>query len=94
MSARHGAALALALLAPAGAALAQNAPTPASASAPASGDAAWRRCAALGDDNQARLACFDQWAGQQAWQAPAASAATASADGAGAASPGDSAGAV
>ena len=33
MSARHGAALALALLAPAGAALAQNAPTPASASA-------------------------------------------------------------
>ena len=94
MSARHGAALALALLAPAGAALAQNAPTPASASAPASGDAAWRRCAALGDDNQARLACFDQWAGQQAWQAPGASAATASADGAGAASPGDSAGAV
>ena len=74
MSARHGAALALALLAPAGAALAQNAPTPASASAPASGDAAWRRCAALGDDNQARLACFDQWAGQQAWQAPGASA--------------------
>ena len=75
MSARHGAALALALLAPAGAALAQNAPTPASASAPASGDAAWRRCAALADDNQARLACFDQWAGQQAWQAPGASAA-------------------
>ena len=34
MSARHGAALALALLAPAGAALAQNAPTPASTSAP------------------------------------------------------------
>ena len=67
MRARHGAALALALLAPTGAALAQQAPA-------ASADTAWRRCAALGSDNQARLACFDQWAGQQAWQAPAASA--------------------
>lgn len=76
MSARHGAALALALLAPAGAALAQTAPAAGNAttSAPASADTAWRRCAALGDDNQARLACFDQWAGQQAWQAPGASA--------------------
>ena len=41
----------------------------------------WRRCAALGDDNQARLACFDQWASdqtaQQGWQAPGASAAAA-----------------
>ena len=89
MSARHGAALALALLAPAVPA-AGNPGTTASTRA----DSAWRQCAALGHDNQARLACFDQWAGQQAWQAPAASAASASADGAGAASPGDSAGAV
>ena len=36
--------------------------------------AAWQRCAAT-SDSAARLACFDQWAGQQAWQAPAASAA-------------------
>ena len=93
MSARHGAALALALLAPAGAALAQAVPATGNPGTSAStrADSAWRQCAALGHDNQARLACFDQWAGQQAWQAPAASA---SADGAGAASPGDSAGAV
>ena len=96
MSARHGAALALALLAPAGAALAQAVPATGNPGTSAStrADSAWRQCAALGHDNQARLACFDQWAGQQAWQAPAASAASASADGAGAASPGDSAGAV
>ena len=96
MSARHGAALALALLAPAGAALAQAVPATGNPGTTAStrADSAWRQCAALGHDNQARLACFDQWAGQQAWQAPAASAASASADGAGAASPGDSAGAV
>ncbi|WP_287877219.1 MULTISPECIES: phospholipase A [Acidovorax] len=77
MSARHGTALVLALLAPAGAAMAQtgSAATSANASAPANADNAWRRCAALGNDQQARLACFDQWAGQQAWQAPAASAA-------------------
>ena len=76
MRARHGSALALALLAPAGAALAQQAPAAGSATAsgPSGADTAWRRCAALGNDNQARLACFDQWAGQQAWQAPAASA--------------------
>ena len=36
---------------------------------------AWRRCAALSGDNPARLACFDQWAAGQRWQAPAASAA-------------------
>lgn len=36
-------------------------------------DAAWRRCAAMSGDN-ARLACFDAWAGQQAWQSPAVSA--------------------
>lgn len=72
MSARHGVALALALLAPAGAALAQT--TPAASNAATGADTAWRRCAALADDNQARLACFDQWAGQQAWQAPGASA--------------------
>ncbi len=85
MRARHGAALALALLAPTGAALAQQAPAarPATASAPASADTAWRRCAALGSDNQARLACFDQWAGQQAWQAPAASASAVAGSGQG-----------
>ena len=66
------AALAL-LLAPA-AAMAQAAPGGAATPATASQDAAWRRCAALSGDNAARLACFDAWAGQQAWQAPAASA--------------------
>lgn len=82
MSARHGTALVLALLAPAGAAMAQtgSAATSANASAPANADNAWRRCAALGNDQQARLACFDQWAGQQAWQAPAASAAASTED--------------
>lgn len=34
---------------------------------------AWRLCMAA-DDGAARLACFDKWAGQQPWQAPAASA--------------------
>ena len=66
------AALAL-LLAPA-AAMAHAAPGGAATPATASQDAAWRRCAALSGDNAARLACFDAWAGQQAWQAPAASA--------------------
>src|SRR5574343_212344 len=37
---------------------------------------AWQRCTALADSAQ-RLACFDAWAGQQAWQAPAASSAQA-----------------
>ncbi|WP_313315788.1 phospholipase A [Pulveribacter sp.] len=43
--------------------------------APAAGtaDAGWRQCSSL-QDGQARLACFDQWAGQLAWAAPAASA--------------------
>ena len=41
--------------------------------APVAGDAGWRDCAALAD-GQARLVCFDQWAGRQAWAAPAASA--------------------
>ncbi len=94
MSARHGATLALALLAPAGVALAQTAPAASNATtiaAPTSADNAWRRCAALADDNQARLACFDQWAGQQAWQAPGASA---KAGAAGAAAQGDDAAAV
>ena len=54
--------------------LAAQAQTPAAAATPASQDA-WRRCAALAD-NQARLGCFDQWAGQQAWSAPPASAAS------------------
>lgn len=51
--------------------------TAASAAASNGPDAAWRRCAALSGDNAARLACFDAWAGQQAWQAPAASAQSA-----------------
>ncbi len=59
-------ALALALCAPAGAALAQQPPAPSGAAGEA-----WRRCTAMGS-GEARLACFDQWAGQQAWQqAPA-----------------------
>ncbi|RKJ97310.1 phospholipase A [Alicycliphilus denitrificans] len=48
--------------------------SPAQPAAPAAGDAGWRQCAALAGDSQARLACFDRWAGEQAWQAPAASA--------------------
>lgn len=74
-------ALALAVLAPAGAAFAQGTPTPAMApgSSTTGDQAAWRRCSALSDDNQARLACFDQWAGQQAWQSPAATAEAANA---------------
>ncbi len=85
---RHTAALLLAAFAPAGAALAQPStpivpPTagPAASSSSAaspsvSGSArdALRRCTALTTDDQARLACFDQWAGAQAWQAPGASA--------------------
>src|SRR3989338_589753 len=58
-------------LAPDGAPLAQT--PPAGGWASPSGGAAWRRCAALSSDNQARLACFDQWAtDQQGWNAPAA----------------------
>ena len=62
----------LAALAPAGAALAQSA-----AGAPPGGSASsgLSRCTALHNDDQARLACFDQWAAQQTWQAPGASAA-------------------
>ena len=45
------------------------------AAAPAVNRAAgWRQCAALTGDSQARLACFDQWAAEQSWQAPPASA--------------------
>lgn len=45
------------------------------AAVPAANRAAgWRQCAALTGDSQARLACFDQWAGEQSWQAPPASA--------------------
>ncbi len=56
--------------------------TPALAQAvPARGDTAWQQCAALQHDQNARLACFDQWAGQQAAPAaatpPAAGSATA-----------------
>ena len=71
---RMGWPAALALLLPPAAAMAQAAPGGAATPATASQDAAWRRCAALSGDNAARLACFDAWAGQQAWQAPAASA--------------------
>ena len=79
---RSLALLLVAALAPAGAALAQSAPA-AATGATAGTDAALRRCTALSSDNQARLACFDAWAaeqaqaapaGGQAWQAPAASA--------------------
>jgi phospholipase A1 len=96
LSARHGAALALALLAPAGAALAQAALAASSATpfTSTSTGNAWRRCAALGNDNQARLACFDQWAGQQAWQAPGASATAGAAGAQGAAVSGDGAAAM
>ena len=73
------AALAL-LLAPA-AAMAQAAPGGAATPATGNQDAAWRRCTALSGDNAARLACFDAWAGQQAWQAPAASAVAGAAPG-------------
>ena len=52
-------ALALALCAPAGAALAQ--PAAQNAAGPGS-DAAWRRCSAMTGDSNARLACFDRWA--------------------------------
>ena len=68
-------ATALALSAPMGAALAQQAPA-----APATGgDTAWRRCAAITDSGEARLACFDQWAASASVSAPAAPSATASA---------------
>ena len=79
---RSLALLLAAALAPAGAALAQSAPAAATGAATGT-DAALRRCTALSSDNQARLACFDAWAaeqaqaapaGGQAWQAPAASA--------------------
>ena len=68
MTHRYTAPLALALLTPATLAWAQGA----SAATPAT-DPAWRHCAAQ-PDSAARLACFDQWAGQQAWQAPPAQA--------------------
>ncbi|SDM67980.1 phospholipase A1 [Oryzisolibacter propanilivorax] len=54
-------------------ALAQTSGAP--AAPPGSPDAGWRQCSALQDGPQ-RLACFDQWAGRQAWTAPAASANT------------------
>lgn len=52
--------------------------TPLAQAQPPAPDDAWRRCAALGHDAGARLACFDAWAGQQAWQAPAATRAAPS----------------
>jgi phospholipase A1 len=71
-SLRRAAVVALAALAPAGAVLAQSAPA-ATASAGNSANSL-SRCTALSTDNQARLACFDQWAAEQKWQAPGASA--------------------
>jgi phospholipase A1 len=59
----------------------------AASASPAAPDAAWQRCAALGNDPGARLACFDAWASQQAWQAPAASSQSSPAADAGAAAP-------
>jgi phospholipase A1 len=41
--------------------------------APAPTDAAWRQCVTT-SDSTARLACFDQWAGQQAWSGGSAGA--------------------
>ncbi|GAA4417323.1 phospholipase A [Acidovorax lacteus] len=69
--ARH-AALALAAAAAALAAPAAWAQAPAAGAAAPSGDAAWRRCSAITQDANARLACFDQWAAQQATGAPPA----------------------
>jgi len=63
----------LALLATALSPLAGTAQTTGSTPDPAG--TGWRQCAALQDGPQ-RLACFDLWAGQQAWTAPAASAST------------------
>ena len=79
------AALVFATLLPGGAALAQAAAGGASAAAGAapaasSADGGWRRCAALANDNQARLACFDQLAAEQTWKAPGASAGAVAAD--------------
>lgn len=78
---RPTALLALALLAPAGAALAQTTSTSGAAgnAAGPGNDSAWARCTALTGDNAARLACFDQWAAAQKWQAPPASASAATA---------------
>lgn len=53
--------------------------TSAGAGPGAGADGALRRCTAMTTDNQARLACFDQWAAQQAWQAPGATAQSAEA---------------
>ena len=63
----------LATLAPGGATLAQG-NSAGTAGVPTSAGDAWRRCAALSQDNQARLACFDQLAAEQTWKAPGASA--------------------
>ncbi len=83
---RHSmlALLVAAALTPAGAALAQATPAngavASSAVATPSADAALRRCTALSGDNQARLACFDQWAAdQQGWNAPGATASSTTA---------------
>ena len=72
------AALVLAALAPAGAAWAQAAAAGAAPAAPGA-EPGWRRCAAMTQDNQARLACFDQLAAEQAWTAPPASASASAA---------------
>ncbi|WP_313075137.1 phospholipase A [Melaminivora sp.] len=74
--ARPLSALLLAALLPLPALARQAAPAPATEAGPG-----WRQCAALGGDDSARLACFDQWAGQQVWRAPAASASALPAEG-------------
>lgn len=43
-------------------------PAAAQATAATPAQAALQRCTAITADGGARLACFDQWAGQQAWQ--------------------------
>lgn len=64
-------ALALTLAAALGAGQVQ-----AQAGTPPAPDAAWQRCAALSDDRDARLNCFDQWAAQQSRAAAASPSAT------------------
>lgn len=49
-------------------------PAASTGAAGAAGAAAWQHCTTLANDSTARLACFDQWARQQAGQAPGASA--------------------
>ena len=56
------------LLALPGAATAQLKPDGTPASPLADAQLTWQQCTRLGDDKDARLACFDRWAQQQATQ--------------------------